>query len=150
MRASSRLVVLSLAVLPFAAPLSLGAQVASPALSSAPVSALTPTAIASPVADPATPPAIVTAPVDSSATAATAAAGAPLDGLRAGVHNQETAPSLQPAMVATHANLGQSRAMMVVGVAGLIVGAIIGGTPGTVIMVGGAVVGLVGLYDYLQ
>ncbi|HUX35346.1 MAG TPA: hypothetical protein VMV51_15850 [Gemmatimonadaceae bacterium] len=44
----------------------------------------------------------------------------------------------------------QSRAMMIVGGAGLIVGAIIGGTPGTLVMVGGGVVGLVGLYDYLQ
>ena len=40
--------------------------------------------------------------------------------------------------------------MMVVGLGGLVVGAIIGGTPGTIIMVGGAVVGLVGLYNYLQ
>lgn len=48
------------------------------------------------------------------------------------------------------AELGQSKAMMVVGLGGLIVGAIIGGTPGTIIMVGGAVVGLIGLYNYLQ
>jgi hypothetical protein len=44
----------------------------------------------------------------------------------------------------------QSRAMMIVGGAGLIVGAIIGGTPGTIVMVGGAVVGLLGLYEYVQ
>ncbi len=44
----------------------------------------------------------------------------------------------------------QSRAMMIVGGAALIVGAVIGGTPGTVVMVGGAVVGLFGLFDYLQ
>ncbi|MDE3153059.1 MAG: hypothetical protein KGL93_12495 [Gemmatimonadota bacterium] len=44
----------------------------------------------------------------------------------------------------------QSRAMMIVGGAALIVGAIIGDTPGTIVMVGGAVVGLIGLYDYLQ
>jgi hypothetical protein len=40
--------------------------------------------------------------------------------------------------------------MMVVGVAALIAGAIIGETPGTIIMVGGAVIGLIGLYHYLQ
>ena len=40
--------------------------------------------------------------------------------------------------------------MMIVGGAALIVGAVIGDTPGTIIMVGGAVVGLVGLYQYLQ
>jgi hypothetical protein len=76
--------------------------------------------------------------------------GAPLTGLRAGVHARETARTLQPAAAPAHANLGQARAMMVVGVAGLIAGAIIGGSPGTIVMVGGAVVGLFGLYDYLQ
>lgn len=44
----------------------------------------------------------------------------------------------------------QSRAMMIVGAAALITGAIIGGDPGTIVMVGGAVVGLIGLYNYLQ
>ncbi|MEP6491413.1 MAG: hypothetical protein ABJF01_01960 [bacterium] len=77
-------------------------------------------------------------------------AGASLIGLRSGVHTSETVRANQPNAQATHANLGQARAMMVVGVAGLIAGAIIGGTPGTIIMVGGAVVGLLGLYDYLQ
>lgn len=57
---------------------------------------------------------------------------------------------LSRALARTGAELGQSKAMMVVGLGGLIVGAIIGGTPGTIIMVGGAVVGLVGLYNYLQ
>ena len=39
---------------------------------------------------------------------------------------------------------------MVVGGAAIIVGAIIGDDPGTVIMVGGAIIGLYGLYQYLQ
>jgi hypothetical protein len=39
---------------------------------------------------------------------------------------------------------------MVVGVAALIAGAIIGDTPGQIVMIGGAVIGLIGLYDYLQ
>jgi hypothetical protein len=77
--------------------------------------------------------------------------GAPMTGLRAGVHARETSRPDRPTMAAPqHANLGQARAMMVVGVAGLIAGAIIGGTPGTIVMVGGAVIGLIGLYDYLQ
>lgn len=75
--------------------------------------------------------------------------GGTMAGMRAGVHSRE-ANRPASATMATRANLGQSRAMMVVGVAALITGAIIGGTPGTVIMVGGAVVGLLGLYDYLQ
>jgi hypothetical protein len=79
-----------------------------------------------------------------------AVAGASLVGLRAGVHASETNRPSQPTFQAPHANLGQARAMMVVGVAALVAGAIIGGTPGTIIMVGGAVVGLLGLYDYVQ
>lgn len=76
--------------------------------------------------------------------------GAALTGLRAGVHARETARPVQPLMLARTTPPNQARAMMVVGVAGLIAGAIIGGTPGTVIMVGGTVVGLIGLYEYLQ
>jgi hypothetical protein len=49
-----------------------------------------------------------------------------------------------------HMGLGQSRALMIVGAAGILVGAIVGGQAGTVIMVSGAVVGLVGLYEYMQ
>ena len=40
--------------------------------------------------------------------------------------------------------------MMIVGGAALIAGGFIGGAAGTLIMVGGAVLGLYGLYDYLQ
>jgi hypothetical protein len=77
--------------------------------------------------------------------------GASMTGLRAGVHDRETRRPDHPNIVAPqHANLGQARAMMVVGVAALIAGAIIGDTPGTIVMVGGAVIGLIGLYDYLQ
>lgn len=46
--------------------------------------------------------------------------------------------------------VGSNVAMMIVGGAGLIVGAVVGGTPGTIIMIGGGVIGLVGLYRYLQ
>jgi hypothetical protein len=89
---------------------------------------------------------VVAAPVGSKSVAP----GASLTGLRAGVHASETSRPAQPNFQAAHANLGQARAMMIVGVAGLITGAIIGGTPGTIIMVGGALVGLLGLYDYVQ
>lgn len=75
--------------------------------------------------------------------------GASMTGLRAGVHARETARSNQPYVV-TSQHMGQDKAMMVVGVAALVAGAIIGGAPGTIVMVGGAVVGLVGLYNYLQ
>lgn len=91
----------------------------------------------------------VAAPAERPAEA-TSQAGAPLTGLRSAVHTQETARALRPNAMATNANLGQARAMMIVGGAALITGAIIGGDPGTVIMVGGAVIGLYGLYQYLQ
>jgi hypothetical protein len=32
----------------------------------------------------------------------------------------------------------------------LIIGAVVGGTPGVLIMIGGGVVGVIGLYRYLQ
>lgn len=77
--------------------------------------------------------------------------GASMTGLRAGVHARETRRPDRPTFAPPeHANLGQARAMMIVGGAALIAGAIIGDTPGTIVMVGGAVIGLIGLYDYLQ
>lgn len=45
---------------------------------------------------------------------------------------------------------GSGVGLMILGGAALITGAIIGDTPGTIIMVGGAVVGLYGLYVYLD
>jgi hypothetical protein len=44
----------------------------------------------------------------------------------------------------------ESVAMMVVGGAALVVGAVVGGKPGTVIMVSGGVLGLVGLWKYAR
>jgi hypothetical protein len=41
-------------------------------------------------------------------------------------------------------------ALMVVGGAGLLVGAVIGGRSGTILMLGGGIVGLVGLFRFLQ
>ena len=50
----------------------------------------------------------------------------------------------------TPATMRRSPAMMIVGGAALVVGAVIGGKAGTIVMVGGAVVGLIGLWNYLQ
>jgi hypothetical protein len=77
--------------------------------------------------------------------------GASMTGLRSAVHSRDTAAPLAANTIAQQrANLGQAQALMIVGGAALIVGAIIGDDPGTVIMVGGAVIGLYGLYQYLQ
>jgi hypothetical protein len=47
-------------------------------------------------------------------------------------------------------HVGSNVALMIVGGAVLIVGAVVGGTAGTIIMVGGGVIGIIGLYRYLQ
>ena len=54
------------------------------------------------------------------------------------------------ATAAQHQNMGKPAAMMIVGLAALIAGALIGGDAGVIIMVGGAVIGLIGLYQYLK
>lgn len=58
--------------------------------------------------------------------------------------------SAEAAAMQSRAGLGQSRALMFVGLATLIAGAVIGGDAGTIIMVAGAGIGLWGLYQYLQ
>ena len=62
----------------------------------------------------------------------------------------ETAAASALAAQRRNAGLGQAQAMMIVGGAAILVGAIVGDSPGQIIMIGGAVVGLVGLYKYLQ
>lgn len=55
-----------------------------------------------------------------------------------------------PGPVPAGGGLSKSEALMVVGGAALIVGAVIGGDEGQIIMVGGAVIGLIGLWRWLQ
>ena len=45
---------------------------------------------------------------------------------------------------------GHNPAMMIVGGAAIVVGAVIGGKSGTTIMVGGGILGLAGLWNYLK
>jgi hypothetical protein len=59
-----------------------------------------------------------------------------------------TTPLAAPA--AATAGLGRAKAMMIVGGAGMVAGALIGDDTGQIIMVGGAIVGLYGLWLYLQ
>lgn len=59
-------------------------------------------------------------------------------------------PIARAASVPRKVESNQNRAMIIVGGVALVVGAIIGDTPGTIIMVGGAGVGLYGLYKYLE
>lgn len=54
------------------------------------------------------------------------------------------------AAAARRQNVGGPVALMIVGGAAIVLGAVIGGTAGTLFMVGGAVAALLGLYQYLQ
>jgi len=56
--------------------------------------------------------------------------------------------TLAPAVQAQ--GLGRPAALMLVGFGALLAGAIIGDDVGTIFMVGGAVIGLYGLYEYLK
>lgn len=71
------------------------------------------------------------------------------DALAVGVHSMMS-PTTAPAPSRGGSGIGQPEAMMIVGGAAILVGAVIGGDAGDIFMVGGAVVGLVGLYKYLQ
>lgn len=94
------------------------------------------------------PPANAVVTVDSATAVARAPQGPTLEratvGVRA-VRAEADAPAPPPP-----AETRQNKAMMIVGAAGLIVGAIIGDTAGTLIMVGSAALGLFGLYKYLE
>jgi hypothetical protein len=68
--------------------------------------------------------------------------------LAVGVH--AVVPATTSPVPRGNAGLGQNEAMMIVGGAAVLVGAIVGGRPGDVFMIGGAIVGLYGLYKYLQ
>ncbi|HEU4993802.1 MAG TPA: hypothetical protein VFT29_03250 [Gemmatimonadaceae bacterium] len=54
------------------------------------------------------------------------------------------------ALIARRQNMGRPVALMIVGGSAFLVGAVIGGDAGTIFMIGGAVTGLIGLYQYLQ
>ncbi len=69
--------------------------------------------------------------------------------LTVGVRNVVPTTTTQPQQRGG-AGLGQSEALMIVGGAALLVGAVVGGDAGDIFMIGGAIVGLYGLYKYLQ
>ena len=66
------------------------------------------------------------------------------------LHAQSVDSTTTTTLAAPRKNMGQPIALMVVGGAAIILGAVIGGDAGTLFMIGGAVAGLIGLYQYLQ
>jgi hypothetical protein len=86
------------------------------------------------------------APVE---TAASAPSLAPRQGDEAvGIRATPVAFAAAPAPAPDR--IGRSPAMMIVGGAALLVGAVVGGKSGTIIMIGGGVIGLIGLWNYLK
>jgi hypothetical protein len=99
------------------------------------------------------PPSSVILDHQTNSSVATPVAGPRRDGLKAGLRADEarrTSEAPPALMQERHKAVGTPLALMVVGVAGLLTGAIVGDTPGTIIMVGGAVIGLWGLFQFLQ
>ena len=67
----------------------------------------------------------------------------------AGIQVQEEARPVSPGPD-NNLNAGQNLAMMGVGAAGVVVGLLVGGDGGTVLALGGGVIGLIGLYRYIR
>jgi hypothetical protein len=92
---------------------------------------------------PHTPPADVAAPKRP-------ASGPTMEAATIAVRPVESKTLQLNAAAAPRKGYGQPVALMVVGGAAVLTGLIIGDAPGTIIAVGGAVMGLYGLYEYLQ
>jgi hypothetical protein len=88
------------------------------------------------------PPKVTATPVEQQQVGPTLAA------LSVGV--RAVVPETSPAPQRGSAGLGQNEALMIVGGAAILVGAVVGGDAGDIFMIGGAIVGLYGLYKYLQ
>jgi hypothetical protein len=83
---------------------------------------------------------------------ATAAKGPTLQAAAVGFHVNEAKVdgSTKVTVAAPRPHAGQDVALMVVGVGAMIVGALVGDTAGTIIVIGGAAMALFGLYHYLE
>jgi hypothetical protein len=85
------------------------------------------------------------------ASVAAPSAGPTLDGATVGIRHSADQATTTPTNATPAVRHGdQATALMIVGGAAFLAGAIISGDAGTIIMVGGAAVGLYGLYLYLQ
>jgi hypothetical protein len=92
---------------------------------------------------------LVPSPVTSAAVEppAAPAAGPTMESATVGVRHQADAATAAPQR---RGGSAPGTALMIVGGAAILVGLVIGGSAGGAIAVGGAVAGLVGLYQYLQ
>ena len=100
--------------------------------------------------------AVAQAPVSAPKPAATTSslsarpAGPTVEATTLGVRHAATASKAAPAADEARLGAGRNVAMMAVGGAALIIGAVIGGAAGALIAIAGAAVGLYGLYYFVQ
>jgi hypothetical protein len=106
---------------------------------------------AAPVATPVDP-AVAVAPVPVVVAAEAAPVSFAPTTANASVGIQRTAASSDAASLTPvpQGSVGRNPAMMIVGGVALIAGAVIGGESGTIIMIGGGLLGLYGLWQYLK
>jgi hypothetical protein len=104
----------------------------------------------SPVASTVAPATVTNATTPVATPAATT--GPTTETARAGIAPREskTLTVNNSAATGSHVGAGQNVALMVVGGAALITGLVIGGDGGTLLAIGGAVVGLLGLYNFVK
>jgi hypothetical protein len=78
--------------------------------------------------------------------------GAPVASLMDRPSEAVRRPAMTPGapLPAAGKNLGEAKAEMIVGGAAIVAGMVVGGDGGAVLMFGGAVVGLYGLWNYLK
>jgi hypothetical protein len=98
---------------------------------------------------------IVTSPESVTVTGSVAApvavsAGPTITNATAGIRTSASVVSAPTGAPPQEGRVGRNPAMMIVGGVALIAGAVIGGDTGTIIMVGGAAIGLYGLWQYLK
>jgi hypothetical protein len=81
------------------------------------------------------------APVSQAPTTANASVG---------IQRVSSSVDVNAAAPVPQGSVGRNPAMMIVGGVALIAGAVIGGESGTIIMIGGGILGLYGLWQYLK
>jgi hypothetical protein len=91
-----------------------------------------------------------TAPGDADHALLTSSLFATTLGSLRSAHDSAEAAFVAPVVRGARARESENVAMMIVGGAALVVGSVVDGDAGTLIMVGGGVVGLIGLYRYLR
>ena len=139
---NARYLVVPMAAALLAAP---AARAQQPSTAEAVTSAIADSSTATPTASPNESAAPTASPV------ATPTAGPTRDAAVAGVHRAAaTIATGTEATAPRSRGYGQAQALVIVGGVALLAGLIIGGGAGYAIAVGGAVVGLFGLYQYLQ